>query len=277
LKLAERAIQFADTLAVVNEGHLRAGRVAHLEGRYDDAITHYNGAKNLPLASIGIAQCHIKKSEMPAAIHVLDTLLKGTNSQGTTEAMIMLASLRASERAALSSQESAADKATARELFERIQKNIKAPQTNGAAGTKTNGAVATTKKAAWLDDVEMYLELARLWEKENVEKAMSAYQEAKRISEATSKGVDPRIVNNIAVLNHLGGALSDARALYEQALGIVSTTWASDENMDGMSTTVLYNLARVYEDQGDASVAKEAYDKLLSRHPEYTDGVHLSI
>jgi len=63
LKLAERAIQFADTLAVVNEGHLRAGRVAHLEGRYDDAITHYNAAKNLPLASIGIAQCYINKSE----------------------------------------------------------------------------------------------------------------------------------------------------------------------------------------------------------------------
>jgi len=63
LKLAERAIQFADTLAVVSEGHLRAGRVAHLEGRYDDAISHYGHAKNIPLASIGIAQCYMKKGK----------------------------------------------------------------------------------------------------------------------------------------------------------------------------------------------------------------------
>ncbi|KIM30492.1 hypothetical protein M408DRAFT_15487 [Serendipita vermifera MAFF 305830] len=269
LKLAERAIQFADTLAVVNEGHLRAGRVAHLEGRYDDAITHYTAAKNLPLASISIAQCHIKKGETPAAIHVLDTMLKGTNPQRTTEAMIMLASLRASERAALSSHESAADKVAARELFDRVQKSASALQPNGAAG-KANGSVKT-KRPAWLDDVEMHLEVARLWEKENTEKAMAAYQDAKRISESSPKGVDPRIVNNIAVLSHLAGTLPDARAHYEQALGIVSTTWAADENMDGMSTTVLYNLARVYEDQGDAAMAKEAYEKLLSRHSEYID------
>jgi RNA polymerase-associated protein CTR9 len=35
---------------------------------------------------------------------------------------------------------------------------------------------------------------------------------------------------------------------------------------------MLYNLARVYEDAGDGVMAKEAYDKLLSRHPEYVDG-----
>lgn len=46
---------------MVNEGHLRAGRVAHLEGRYDDAMSHYASARGLSLASIGIAQCHIKK------------------------------------------------------------------------------------------------------------------------------------------------------------------------------------------------------------------------
>jgi RNA polymerase-associated protein CTR9 len=39
-----------------------------------------------------------------------------------------------------------------------------------------------------------------------------------------------------------------------------------------MSTSMLYNLARVYEDGGDVAMAKEAYDKLLARHPEYVDG-----
>jgi len=214
--------------------------------------------------------------EIPAAIHALDTLLKSANAQRTTEAMIMLASLRASERAALSSQESAADKLAARDLFERIQKGKK-PQINGATGAKTNEGVVAAKRAAWQDDMEMYLELARLWQTENAEKAMNAYQEARRISEASVKGLDPRIVNNIAVLSHLGGSLSEARSLYEQALGVVSTAWSADENMDGMSTTILYNLARVYEDQGETSMAKEAYDKLLSRHPEYIDGMRFFV
>jgi RNA polymerase-associated protein CTR9 len=40
-----------------------------------------------------------------------------------------------------------------------------------------------------------------------------------------------------------------------------------------MSTTILYNLARIYEDQGEISMAKEAFDKLLSQHPEYVDGM----
>ena len=63
LKLSERAIQYADTLAVVQEGRLRAARVAHMEKRYDDAFTQYNLAKSLPLASIGMAQIHILKGE----------------------------------------------------------------------------------------------------------------------------------------------------------------------------------------------------------------------
>ncbi|PVG02568.1 TPR-like protein [Serendipita vermifera] len=270
LKLAERAIQFADTLAVVNEGYLRAGRVAHLEGRYDDAITHYTNARNLPLASLGIAQCHIKKGETPAAIHVLDTMLNGPESLRTTEAMVMLASLRASERPALSSQEAAADKIKARDLFERVKKST-GSTANGPLKANGVSSGVSGKKPAWMSDMEMYLEIARLWEKESMEKAMIAYQEARKISETSARGVDPRIVNNVGVLEHLQDKLPEARAQYEVGLGVVATSWANDENMDGISTTLLYNLARVYEDQGEGSMAKEAYDKLLNRHPEYID------
>lgn len=210
--------------------------------------------------------------EIPAAIHVLDTMLNGPESQRIDEAIIMLASLRASERPALSAQEYAADKVKARELFERVRKNA-AAQTSGV-GQKANGTASKPrgKKAAWSNDIEMHLEIARLWETESVAKAMAAYQEARRISEKDLKGVDPRIVNNLAVLNHLEGQLTDARSSYEEALSIVSTKWASHENMEAMSTTFLYNLARVYEDQGEAALATDAYDKLLGRHPEYIDG-----
>ena len=44
-------------------------------------------------------------------------------------------------------------------------------------------------------------------------------------------------------------------------------------SFDGVSTTILYNLARVYEDGDDVDMARAAYEKLLTRHPEYVDGV----
>jgi RNA polymerase-associated protein CTR9 len=277
---------------VLNEGHLRAGRIAHLERRYDDAIIHYtiSSKGHVPLASIGIAQCHIQKGalthlhtlsmklitvgvgETPAAIHVLDTMLNGPESQRVVEATIMLASLRASERPALSAQEYATDKAKARELFERVKRNA-ASHINGTSKQHNGNINGKPKKAAWLNDMEMHLEIARLWEAEDVGKAMNAYQEARIISEKTSDGVDPRIVNNIAVLSHLRKDLLEARTLYEEALSIVSTVWAAHPSMDAMSTTILYNLARIYEDQGEISMAKEAFDKLLSQHPEYVDGM----
>ena len=64
LKLAERTIQFADTMAVLTEGHIHAGRVCHAEGSYSDALKHYKQAtegqsKNV-LAAIGFAQMQLR-------------------------------------------------------------------------------------------------------------------------------------------------------------------------------------------------------------------------
>ena len=45
--------------------------------------------------------------------------------------------------------------------------------------------------------------------------------------------------------------------------------------LKGLST-VLYNFARVYEVEGEDDLAKDAYEKLLSRHPvnECVYGMH---
>jgi RNA polymerase-associated protein CTR9 len=67
LKLAERTIQYADTLSLLADGHLRAGRAAHLEGgRPDEAARHYELAnKSIPSvwASVGLAGAHIQKGK----------------------------------------------------------------------------------------------------------------------------------------------------------------------------------------------------------------------
>ncbi|KAF5351734.1 hypothetical protein D9756_007677 [Leucocoprinus leucothites] len=267
LKLAERTIQFADTLTILTEGHLRAGRVCHAEGSHIQAERFYSaaidGQPKHVLGAIGLAQMQLQNDEIPAAIHTLDTLLQPPNPQKSLEATVMLASLRAHPRPGVSSADMAQEKIRARDLFERVGKSIELDE------TRTNGHAPSRASRAILDDMDMHAEIGRLWQGENMDRMRKALKEALRISESTGK-VDPRLVNNLGVLQHLEGNLASARSMYETAL-----TTAAGLSMDvseAMSTSILYNLARVYEDQGEEGLAKEAYEKLLSRHPEYVDG-----
>ena len=79
LKLAERTIQFADTMAVLTEGHIHAGRVCHAEGSYSDALKHYKQATEGPsknvVAAIGFAQMQLRNG-MLFSRHVLTVAYK---------------------------------------------------------------------------------------------------------------------------------------------------------------------------------------------------------
>ncbi|KAF8198079.1 RNA polymerase II-associated protein [Pholiota molesta] len=263
LKLAERTIQFADTITILTEGYLRAGRVSHASGSIAQATKFYTAAvegqpKNVT-GAIGLAQMQMLNDEMAAAIHTLDTLIQPPNPQRSIEATVMLASMRAFPRPGVSSSDVAQEKARARELFDRVSKDLELED------VRTHGKASR----GIADDVEMHAEIARLWQEENLDRMGKALKEAARINDASGK-VDPRLINNIGVLHHLEGNLTDAQTMYENALTSAATL--GSDVAEGLSTTVLYNLARIYEDEGEDSLAKDAYEKLLSRHPEYVDG-----
>ncbi|KDR75052.1 hypothetical protein GALMADRAFT_248915 [Galerina marginata CBS 339.88] len=266
LKLAERTIQFADTLTILTEGYLRAGRVSHASGAIAQATKFYNAAvEGQPkhvAGAVGMAQMQMLNDEMAAAIHTLDTLIQPPNPQRSLEATVMLASLRAYPRPGVSSSDFAQEKIRARDLFDRVSKSLELEdaRANGQGSSKTSSGIA--------EDIEMHAEIARLWQGDSLERMGKALKEALRIGQASGK-TDPRLINNIGVLHHLEGNLVEAQSMYENAL--TSATTLSSDIAEGLSTTVLYNLARVYEDEGEEISAKDAYDKLLSRHPEYID------
>lgn len=76
LKLAERTIQFADTLTVLTDGYIRAGRVLHAERSTAEAMNYYTKAKegqpSNVLASIGLAQVQIESGMLlsPSLLNV---------------------------------------------------------------------------------------------------------------------------------------------------------------------------------------------------------------
>ncbi|EJD02630.1 TPR-like protein [Fomitiporia mediterranea MF3/22] len=282
LKLAERTIQFAETLALFSAGHIHAGRLAQMEGSSAGAMRHFNAAlkgnpKNV-LAAIGLAQTQIKTDEMPAAIHTLDTLMQPPNPQRCLEATVLLASLRAYPRPGFSSADAAQERQKARDLYEQV---LKAMDLFDPAGLNGSGTRTRSKDEAYThrkaisnfgDDVELLVEAARLWQDENRPRMRRLLEEAVRVvQERVQAGgsPEPRLLNNLAVLKHNAGELAEARTMYEIALTEASSMEGAVG--EGMATTVLYNLARVYEDQGETIIAKDAYDKLLGRHPEYND------
>ncbi|KAF9647341.1 RNA polymerase II-associated protein [Thelephora ganbajun] len=275
MKLAERTIQFADTLTILTDGYIKAGRVSHAEGSILDATRHLTEATKAPvvnaIAAIGLAQIQLKTDEIPAAIHTLDSLLQSSSNQTSVEGTAMLASLRAHPRPGVSASEFAKEKERARELFEKVIKELHLPEDSARVSTSTNGVGPSrlNKSARNLtEDVEMHVEIAKLWQDDNVDIVKRAVQEALQINEATHK-VEPKLMNNLGVLDHLEGNLQQARAAYERAL--TSNTAAALPDTDAVSTTILYNLARVYEGQGELDRAQEAYEKLLAHHPEYVD------
>ncbi|KAL1945926.1 hypothetical protein VTO73DRAFT_1928 [Trametes versicolor] len=271
LKLAERTIQFADVKGIVCDGYIRAGRICHKEASIRDAMTHFQKAKETKkdnvLATIGLAQLQVKNEEPAAAIHTLDTFMQTPANPKSVELMAMLASLRAMPRPGVSSADKVEEKKRARELFDRVSKTITNPADGlPHANGHTQPPSSSVRKLG--DDSEMFIEIAKLYQDESHEKMTQAYKQALMNNEVSGK-TEPRLVNNLGALQHLEGHLDEAQALYEtaltQAAGLDSTT------AEAMSTSILYNLARVYEDQGEEMKAKEAYEKLLTRHPEYVD------
>jgi len=287
LKLAERTVQFADTMAVLTEGHIHAGRVCHAEGSYGDALKHYKQAtegqpKNV-LAAIGFAQMQLRNGglfsrhifsvclrivdETAAAIHTLDSLLQALNPQKSLEATAMLASLRLHPRPGVSSSDAAQERTKARELLDRVYRTIEQYDDAAVQNGNASGSERPPPRIV-VDDVEMHIEFSRLLQSENLDRTGKIFREAVRISEGR---VDPRLLNNLGVVSHLLSRSEEARIMYENALVGAS---ALGTDAEAMSTSVLYNLARVYEDLNDDAKAMEAYEKLLERHPEYVDGMY---
>lgn len=64
LKLAERTIQFADTISILTEGYIRAGRVSHAQQSLPLATQFYTwamqGQPHNIVAGIGLAQMQMK-------------------------------------------------------------------------------------------------------------------------------------------------------------------------------------------------------------------------
>lgn len=196
--------------------------------------------------------------------------------QAPVELNLIYAMLLAYPHPGMPSSELAANTRHARDMLDNIHETYKRSKSSKDGRASLRGVA---------DDPMVFVQLAKLWQTESLEKAVSAYQTAIEIHSRLRAGQDEgdddqhaltglKMSNNLATLYMLQGNVDDAMQMYEQV--VASLGQPDGTARQNFRSTLLYNLGRAYEDSNDVVRASEAYRSLLEEHPEYVNGKHAS-
>ncbi|KFA63438.1 hypothetical protein S40285_00305 [Stachybotrys chlorohalonatus IBT 40285] len=283
-KLAHKAIQYTDVNAIASDGWYLLARKEHYNGELDRANDYYRRADDarggtdtgyLP-AKFGVAQLSVLRNDLGEAKLRLEKMIQQSKNH---EAMILLGTLYAEEIFANQDSDSKEDK---------------------SADMKKAIALLEGVRNAWRDpkktltpDASVLLNLARLYETENPEKALQCLQQVEQleldqvpsseypqdvtdeaeIRTAIRKFLPPQLLNNIGCFHYQSEKLELASDMFEAALSACMRVGEKDPSMDtdALVSTISFNLGRSYEARGLTEKAVEVYDGLLARHEDYTD------
>ncbi|KAM4054737.1 tetratricopeptide repeat domain-containing protein [Hirsutella rhossiliensis] len=256
-KLAHKAIQYTDVNAIASDGWYLLARKAHYHGDLEKASDYYRRADDarggtdtgyLP-AKFGVAQLSVLKNDLGEAKLRLEKMIQQSKNH---EAMILLGTLYAEEIFASQKSDSKEDKST------EIKKAI---------------ALLEGVRSAWKDpkkalspDSSVLLNLARLYETDNPDKALQCLQQVEQLE------LD-QLLNNIGCFHAQAEKHELASDMFEAALGACMRIGEKDAEMDtdALVSTISFNLGRSYESRGLTDKAVEVYEGLLARHDDYTD------
>ncbi|KAL1869178.1 hypothetical protein VTK73DRAFT_3347 [Phialemonium thermophilum] len=282
--LAHKAIQFTDVNAIASDGWYLLARKEHYEGNADRASDYYRRADDarggadrgyLP-AKFGAAQLSVLKNDLGEAKLRLEKMIQQSKNY---EAMVLLGTLYAEEvfsnQFAAVKEEKSTEAKKAIGLLESVRSLWKDP------------------KKSLSPDPAVLLNLARLYETSNPEKALQCLQQVEElemeqipaserpqdtedaavIRAALRKFLPPQLLNNMGCFHSQAGQHEIASDLFEAALSACMRIGekGDDTDTDALVTTISFNLGRSYEARGLSDQAVEVYEGLLKRHGEYTD------
>ncbi|KAL2270438.1 hypothetical protein VTJ83DRAFT_2622 [Remersonia thermophila] len=284
--LAHKAIQYTDVNAIASDGWYLLARKAHYDGDLDRAADYYRRADDarggaergyLP-AKFGVAQLSVLKNDLGEAKLRLEKMIQQSKNY---EAMILLGTIYAEEvfanQAAAVREDKSAEAKKALTLLEGVRAAWKDP------------------KKGLSPDPAVLLNLARLYEAESPDKALACLQHVEQLETdqiprpehpadaaagdeaaaraAVRKLLPPQLLNNIGCFYSQEGKHALATEYFQAALDScarISQT-ETELDIDALLTTISFNLGRSYENEGNVDGAVETYERLLSRHEDYTD------
>lgn len=272
IKLAERAIQYADTTAHTRRGISERTRLAYVAGEARDVEEYTKMARADqipdPVVEIIAAQSAIKAGNYREALNVIELAAKKLGTNAPLEMNLTYALLLAYPHPGMTPHELAVNVKIARDILNQLHEMLKSAWTNKTELDARLRGIA--------EDPLIFVQLAKLWQSDNLDKAIDAYRTAIEIRtrQAGAEGSSTRdltglkMSNNLATLYMMQGNVDGATQLYEQVIGTLGDVKEEEDKM--LQATLLYNLGRAYEESEDFGRATEAYRGLLSKHPEYT-------
>jgi len=138
------------------------------------------------------------------------------------------------------------------------------------------------------NDIETLIELAQLLETENPTKALIYYKRAhsllqnpensENFKELSNANVE--ILNNIGVANSMTGKYQDSKEVLKNAIKSISDEHKKSPTIrtNALKITLRFNLAYVYEMQGQFAEATGLYKQIIAENPQHSDShMRLSI
>jgi RNA polymerase-associated protein CTR9 len=268
--LAQKSLYHTNVPKIHAESYYYIGRIYHAEGDYGQARENYKRAlvkwSDFVLPQFGLGQLFIQDNETAKAIKCFEKV--HTLVPDNYEVLRVLGSLYGQEG-------------------------------------KTNEAITLLTQAVAIrqDDIDLFIELAQLQEATDSDKALDRYQVAITLMNTAGKEIPNEIWNNVGLLYHkLNGKTNYklAEGCYRQALTgtfgdlpqndllnikesmdeVIDSEWditiylngpEADDLVKPINVTILYNIARLYEEANQLDKARAIYDILIAKHPHYAD------
>lgn len=270
IRYAERAIQYADAIPVLVDAHNNLGRVHHYNNNTEDALRCYKVAlersPNNIVAQLGRGQLLLADETLMQAVHHFDKLVQGQTQKGNPipEALLILATLRSKVLPGISTSELHKNRESARDLFDRFLKLV------------MKGSTEEDSLRGLGNEAETFIELAKIWEKDNLQKSSEAYERAYTLRSQQGLSIPIEMLNNVAVLTARRGNIANAKSYLLQAVERLTSGESNTPdfrikkvNIEQHGCTIKYNLGRLLEDMGEHQEARRLYKEVLIEHPEY--------
>lgn len=201
------------------------------------------------------------------ALNQIEQIGRRIQGKGPLEYSVIHASLLAYPHPGMGPSEIAKNRVAARSMLTDLHNLV----------LNASTPIEKAKLRAVADDVDLFVDISKLWQEESLEKTVSAYQTAVGLTVAeTTEGEEVkvdlkamRLSSNLGALYQLQGSVEEAEDMYQEALSKLASV--EDDAADSIKTTLAYNLGRAYEEDGNEAAAGQWYRDVLKQHPEHLE------
>lgn len=248
IKLSRRAIDYSNVKPVISDAYFWMARAYHFVDNLDEALKYYKKSEEVNpqslVATVGKGLVQLAQNDNET-LYTFEKIVQ--SHPKSTEALFLLA-LAYVQRWQLNPQ------GTERDYRDK-------------AIVYLEKFMRLSKEQDEAPPIQALLILAKLTEEKNITTSLNTLNEVIQLLQTQEAPVNAELYNNIGVLHYTKGSYDSARSFFD--LAVTASSEGSSYNGKDINTTIEYNLARLEEARGNIDTARELYEEILLKHPDY--------